>query len=82
MNIYDFTTAELEVEIEKRKNEKPEMLENPNFHNLKRNVRAHIDAMWSDYYCDDNDDSHYIYEEAITAFYGDEVWDKINRKLK
>jgi hypothetical protein len=30
----------------------------------------------------DNDNKHYIYEEVMTAIYGDEVWGYINNNSK
>lgn len=42
---------------------------------LKKIVDEHIESVKSGKYHEDDDDAHYIYEAAVEAFYGKEVWE-------
>lgn len=60
--------------------DKPELLKEPDISSLKEEVRGYV----LDDDCDhqDCDCSHYIFEEAIKAFFGQNIWDYINNKNK
>lgn len=61
---------------------KPKMLPDNeiNLNPLKEMLQSCIDDIWSDDYSEDNDDSQYVYETAMTTFFGEDVWDKINKQ--
>ena len=75
-----YTTEELEKELRKRKMEKPKMLEVPNINLIRQSVQEYIDYVDSAEYCEDNDREHYIFEDAIVAFYGNKIWKWHNSK--
>lgn len=54
-------------------------LEHPDFKPLREMVIAYV-AYCHDQaeYCDDNDWGHFIFEEAVKAVYGEDVWSKLN----
>jgi hypothetical protein len=60
---------------------KPETVKNPDLSQLKKICQQYIDAVASGNYCDDtnSDYKHYIFEEAITAFFGKDVFNYINK---
>ena len=45
-------------------------------------VKNVVERMFKDDYCEDNDDAHYIYEEALKTFYGVDVFEKINKRMQ
>lgn len=87
-SLEDFSTEELRKEIEKRGYEQekiesmPKPLENPDFSFLSEQCKAHILEMTSIDYCEDNcsDNAHYIYEAAMQAVYGKDIWTWINKQ--
>lgn len=46
---------------------------------LEATVTEYIEFVQSEDYHEDSDHDHYIFEEAVTAFYGKDVFDKINK---
>lgn len=58
--------------------DKPVQVASPDFTALQKVCQDYIDALAKDGYDADDDFDHYIYEEAITAFFGKEVWRFIN----
>ncbi len=61
--------------------DKPIMLDNPNFECLKKLCQLYIDELDDVGYADD-DTKHYIFEEAMMAFFGKDVWKYINEKTE
>lgn len=60
----------------------PEPLPSPDFSELIKLCQEHIDFLASDDYYADNDNKQYIYEAAIEAVFGKNVWKWINRRMK
>ena len=46
----------------------------PNFGLVASMVKDHVAAMSKPDYCEDNDTAHYIYEAAMEAVYGKDIW--------
>jgi len=61
--------------------EKPKFIENPNIDDLKKSLEAHINYLYSDDYHEDNDEKYYLYEAVMEAFYGKEIFDKLNKEV-
>lgn len=61
---------------------KPELLPEPDLTDLRDTVKGYIDFVDRPDYHEDNDYKYYIFEAAITAMYGKEVWDWISEKMK
>ena len=57
----------------------PELLTNPDFKHLIATCKQYIEKVESGYV--DEDTEHYIFEAAIEALYGPEVWIYIREKL-
>ena len=81
MRINDFTTEEIEKELERRaainKMSRPEPLQNPNLKDLIARCEEYIDLV------EVNDNEYIDYgdffqEEAILTIYGEIGWDYIN----
>lgn len=63
------------------KPEVPEPLENPDYTNLRDTCKGYLNELHEKGYANE-DYSHYIFEEAMNAIYGKDVWKFINKKLK
>ena len=79
MDIKDFTLEELKNELirrdeEERRKHKPTQLENPDLTGLRRAVAEYIDSIYNGDHHEDSDDTHYIYEEALKAIYGTNIF--------
>jgi len=61
--------------------DKPTQLKEPDFEELKKQCQAYIDYVASDDYHEDNDRDHYIFEEAMEAVFGKDVWKFINGRF-
>jgi len=73
---------ELEQELERRAIESaPRPLANPDLRILRETCQAHIDSIAAGTFHEDDDDQHYIFEEAIEALYGKDIWDWIQEQL-
>jgi hypothetical protein len=73
-----YTLEDLEREVGIRKKEivaTPLPLAERNYANLEATVAAHIHDVMNGVGKDD--DEHYIYEAAMTAIYGHDIWDKL-----
>lgn len=87
MNLTEYSDADLRKEIERRDNEKKEA-EKPiqiievDLTKLRKLCSDYIDFVASEDFHDDNDYEYYIYEMAITMFYGKNVWDWINKRIR
>ena len=84
MNLNDYSTNDLKEEIERRETlpEKPSMLKEPNLDSLQSSAKSYIEYVWGDEYFEDSTDyEHYIFEDVIQTFYGENIFDKINKML-
>lgn len=80
-DIEKFSTQELQAEIERReRSTPPRMLDKPDLRRLKYTLQEYMDFVFSDEYYSDNDYRHYIYEDALKAFYGEDIFDEINKR--
>lgn len=61
--------------------EKPQQISNPDLTNLRRNCQEYIDALDRNGYVDEDWDN-YIYEEAMKAIFGKDVFEWINKQLR
>lgn len=70
------TDEELELELERRKksNTRPVLNENADLTALKATCQSVIDDVVNGNYHEDNDDKYYIYEAAMIAFFGKDVF--------
>ncbi len=80
MGIDLYTTEELEKELKCRKMEKPKMLMEPKFANLRRSVENYINYISSEDYREYSEHRLHIFEKAVEAFYGNGVWDWYNKR--
>lgn len=76
--------AELLAELERKKKareagERPRPLTSIEIQNLIEVCDAHVEELDKNGYADD-DSSHYIYEAAMTAIYGPNIFKWINKK--
>lgn len=63
--------------------QKPILLkdENINLEELKKTCQNYIDFIDDDaQYTEDNDYSHYIFENAMEALFGKDIWEFINNR--
>jgi hypothetical protein len=81
--VKEYTTEQLEAEIERRKkeaNKPPKMLQSLYFARLQEICKEYIDYLHKE--CSDNGDfEQYIFEAALEVFYGEGVWTWINEKM-
>ena len=81
MDFSDISTDDLKAELERRErtSDRPAPLENPDFSRLLKTC----EAVMNDYERDgrSKDNGHYIYEEAMQAVYGDNVFEWINQVI-
>lgn len=71
-----YDTEQLEAELERRKRgcgELPAPLPRPNWSRVERMCHGYIHALHTEGRVH-NDSDHYIYEAAMEAVYGREVW--------
>ena len=81
MDLRYISTEELEQELERRRSlpPKPRPLISPNFSELVRACSDYIDILEKQ--GETSDSQHFIFEEAMNAVYGEDVWDWINETL-
>ena len=60
---------------------KSKQLQEVNLQDLRDTCQGYIDFIASDDFHEDNDYDHYIFEKAMEALYGKNVWKYINGKL-
>jgi hypothetical protein len=78
----NLSDQELRTELKRRQQEAqlnriPKPLAEPDWTDLKKVCEEYIAALAKDYYPDE-DFGHYIYEAALEAIYGPDVWGFIN----
>lgn len=61
------------------KSDRPMPLENPDFTSLIKNLESTMDQVVSGDYHEDNDDSYYLWEDAMKAVYGEKVFNWWNK---
>lgn len=81
----DFTDAQLQAELDRRKLEKikadePKMLPFNNFVPVQILCQDYINQLAEEGWVNGNLD-HYIFEAAMEAVFGKDVWNWINEKL-
>ncbi len=59
---------------------KPELLPEPDFAQVIKLCQSYIDQLDKEKYVDD-DLEHYIFEAAIAACFGKDVWKWVNKRL-
>lgn len=60
---------------------KPEQLQNANLTQLRKICQDYLDFVDNDKeYSEDNDFNEYIFETAMQTFFGDKVFDYINKR--
>lgn len=81
MNIADISTEELQKELERREDTKkgPAPLTVPNWTKLQQTVVDGIQKCIEEKYMDE-DFTHYVYEAAMEAVYGDDFWKWRNKQ--
>lgn len=58
---------------------RPKPLENPDFSSLIANLESDMDSVVDGTWHEDNDNDHYVWEEAMKAVYGKDVFDWWNK---
>tara|TARA_R100001530_G_scaffold26226_4_gene21141 strand:- start:20303 stop:20494 length:192 start_codon:yes stop_codon:yes gene_type:complete len=61
--------------------DKPVQIKEPDFNKLRNLCQLHLDFCASADFHGDNDDGHYIYEEAMEAIFGKDVFKFINERI-
>lgn len=74
-----FSSEDLLKELQNRKHIKPTPLVNPDFSKLKVICQRQLDELETG--DDDGETEHYVYEEAMEAVFGENIWDYINEKI-
>ena len=79
MSLKDYTDAQLQKELERRKVSRtpPKRLPNPDFTKLVETIETCVRDTEKDNYWDE-DFIHHIYEAAIEAVYGHNFWTWVN----
>lgn len=60
----------------------PQPLPNPDFAELIKACKEYIEVLDDEEIHEDSDDNHYIFEAALEAVFGADVWKWINAKVK
>lgn len=75
----DFSNADLKAELARREARDllipPELIENPDFSRIIKLCQDHIKEIADRSFYDDSDLKHYLYEEVMTALYGEKFWE-------
>ena len=62
--------------------QRPHPVENPNFSTLIGNLEETMDSIVDGTYHEDNDDTQYVWEDAMKEVYGKDVFDWFNENIK
>ena len=81
-----FDTEQLEAELKRHKEEekgrnKPQPVANPDWSTVQRYCQEQVDTIFQGKYVD-SDSDHYIYEAAMEAVFGRNVWSWINARMR
>lgn len=82
MNITDFSMEELEEELERRKeaqNTRPQIKNDVKWAKVIVMAEDIVNRVASGDYHEDNDDAHYMWEEVMTALYGNDFFEWFNK---
>ncbi len=84
MNLKSFTDDELQQELGRRqakikKESKPKPLDNINWDDVIAHANDIISDIDNGSYHEDNDDTQYMYEGVMTAVFGKDIFDWINK---
>lgn len=85
MPLSEYSIEELEQHLEIRKaakREPPMSNRSIDWSSLRKLVFEYVVFIASDDYHEDNDYKGYIFESALTAIYGQPIWDWINEVVK
>lgn len=78
----DIARLQNELEqLDKSKSDAPKPLENIDYERIKANVVAHVQDLATNNYVSE-DDHHYIFEVALEAVYGKDIWKWYNKTNK
>lgn len=82
MNIKQFSVSELEKELERRKRLRviPNPVDDPDYKDLIGVCKQYLHEL-AEYGHADDDYEHYIFEAAMTAIFGKDVWKFVNSKF-
>ena len=81
MNLRNCSDEELLLEIERRKKMKeslPSLRFEPDLEPLKKCIKDYLELVAKNEY--DEDDKQWIFETALEAFYGKDIWKWINQR--
>ena len=86
MDISKFTVDELKRELERKEREReatapPTPLLHPDWSVVISDCISHVAERWKDGWHDDRS-VHYIYEAAMEAVYGADIFAKLNKRAK
>lgn len=81
----NFTTSELQAELDQRKKmkeagDKPNQLFSKDFTQVIDYCQKYIDGIFDEDY-PPKDMDHYIFEAAMNAVFGNDVWEWINARI-
>ena len=84
MSLKNVSEKDLEAELARRKKakeagERPKLVKSPDLSKLIACGEAHIASLETEGFVDD-DSAHYIYEAAMIALYGPDIFKWINKK--
>ncbi len=86
MSLGEYSIDELEAEIARREEPiptpLPTPLPTPEWESLRNLCIGHVEEVAEDPYAYDDDDiDHYIYEAAMEAVYGSDIWKWMNKQV-
>jgi hypothetical protein len=81
MRIEDLDDQALEAELERRKRIPPMFNHNPDFSDLTKMVTTEIERIASEGR-EDEDFEHYVYEAALEAICGSDIWKWLSRATR
>ena len=84
MELKDFSKQQLLNELEHREtveHQFPQKLDEPDWNSVIKSCQEYINAL-ARHECDEEDMEHNIFEAAVEAVYGKDVWSFVNAILK
>ena len=74
-----FTDEELEEELQRRKSPPwPLASEDVNISNIRNHAKNYLESIYKNG-CPPKDAEHFMFESVMTTFYGNDVWNWINK---
>lgn len=82
-SLEEFTDTELEEELNRRKkqNAAPTPLDSPDWEPVKSACEEIVKSIINETYHMDDDSSHYVFEEAMKAVYGKDIFKWYNENV-